>query len=107
MKRSIIMDEMNLEELEMDELDNILVLNDADGNEVQFEYLASVDYEGDEYIVLMPMEGDDTEVVILLVQPVEGSDEEEAYIGVTDEAILEAVFEIFKEQFSDIFEFEE
>ncbi|MBR2048972.1 MAG: DUF1292 domain-containing protein [Oscillospiraceae bacterium] len=91
----------------MDELDNILVLNDADGNEVQFEYLASVDYEGDEYIVLMPMEGDDTEVVILLVQPVEGSDEEEAYIGVTDEAILEAVFEIFKEQFSDIFEFEE
>lgn len=101
------MDEMNLEELEMDELDNILVLNDADGNEVQFEYLASVDYEGDEYIVLMPMEGDDTEVVILLVQPVEGSDEEEAYIGVTDEAILEAVFEIFKEQFSDIFEFEE
>lgn len=101
------MDEMNLEELEMEEVDNILVLNDAEGNEVQFEYLASVDYEGAEYIVLMPLEGDDTEVVILKVEPVEGSDEEEAYIGVTDEALLETLFNMFKEQYADIYEFEE
>lgn len=101
------MDEMNLEEMAMEALDNILVLNDADGNEVEFEYLASVDYQGDEYIVLMPLEGDDTEVVILRVEPVEGNDEEEAYIGVTDEDVLDAVFGMFREQFADVFEFEE
>ena len=100
------MDEMNLEEMEMEAMENILVLNDADGNEVEFEYLASVDYEGNEYIVLMPLEGDDTEVVILRVEAVPGNDEEEAYVGVTDEPTLEAVFDLFKAEFADIFEFE-
>lgn len=101
------MEELNLEEMELEAAENILVLNDADGNEVEFEYLASVDYEGAEHIVLMPLEGDDTEVVILRVEPVPGNDEEEAYVGVTDEAVLEAVFEIFKTQFADVFEFED
>ena len=100
------MEELNMEEMEMEAMENILVLNDADGNEVEFEYLASVDYEGDEYIVLMPLEGDDTEVVILRVEAVPGNDEEEAYVGVTDEALLETIFDLFKAQFSDVFEFE-
>lgn len=100
------MEELNMEEMEMEALENILVLNDADGNEVEFEYLASVDYEGAEYIVLMPLEGDDTEVVILRVEPVPGNDEEEAYVGVTDEPTLEAVFDLFKAEYADVYEFE-
>ena len=35
---------------------SIIVLEDDLGNEVEFEYLDVVDYEGDEYLVLMPVE---------------------------------------------------
>lgn len=35
-----------------EELENIIVLNDEDGNEVNFEFLDLIDYEGEEYIVL-------------------------------------------------------
>ena len=39
---------------EEQELDNILVLNDEEGNEVEFEFLDLIEYEGEEYVVLLP-----------------------------------------------------
>ena len=39
-----------------EELDNILVLNDEEGNEVEFEFLDLIEYEGEEYVVLLPVE---------------------------------------------------
>ena len=55
----------------------------------------------------MPIpEGDEEgETVILEVQPVD--EENENYIGVDDEAVLEAVFAIFKDKYKDILQFEE
>ena len=44
------------------------------------------------------------EVVILKVEPTE-SEEEESYVGVEDEEILNNVFEIFKEKFKDEFNY--
>ena len=41
---------------EEQELDNILVLNDEEGNEVEFEFLDLIEYEGEEYVVLLPVE---------------------------------------------------
>ena len=89
--------------LEGEELENILTLTDENGNETEFEYLDSVDYQGKEYIVLIPNDEDATEIVILEVQPVD--EELENYIAVEDEAILEAVYAIFKDRFKDILEF--
>ena len=89
--------------LEGEELENILTLTDEDGNETEFEYLDSVDYQGKEYIVLIPNDEDATEIVILEVQPVD--EELENYIAVEDEAILEAVYAIFKDRFKDIMNF--
>ena len=40
---------------EGEELDNIIVLNDEDGNEVEFEFLDLIEYEGEEYVVLLPV----------------------------------------------------
>ena len=97
------MEELNMEEMEMEAMENILVLNDADGNEVEFEYLASVDYEGNEYIVLLPTDENDSEVVILQVEPI--NEEEESYISVADEDVLYAVYEIFKDKFKEYFTF--
>ena len=72
---------------------------------MEFEYLDCIDYEGTEYLVLMPVDEDDNEVVILAVEPVD--EETENYLAVEDEAVLEAVFNIFKEKFQDVLEFEE
>ena len=89
--------------LEGEELENILVLTDEDGNDAEFEYLDSIEYQGKEYIVLIPNDEDASEIVILEVQPVD--DELENYIAVEDEAILDAVYAIFKDRFKDVLNF--
>ena len=89
-----------------EELDNIIVLNDEDGNETEFEFLDLIEYEGEEYVVLLPVEESDDagEVVILKLEDTE-SEDEESYVSVDDEEILNKVFEIFKEKFKDDFNF--
>lgn len=100
------MDEYN-EDLEMnEELDNIITLNDEDGKEVQFEFLDLIEYNDEEYVILLPVEEteDAGEVVILKVEQTDNEDEE-SYIGVEDEEELNAVFAIFKDKFKDEFNF--
>ena len=89
-----------------EELDNIIVLNDEDGNEDKFEFLDLIELDGEEYIVLLPTEDDDEdgEVVILKVEDTD-SEDEESYVSVDDQEVLNKVFEIFKEKFKDEFNF--
>lgn len=98
-----------MNDMEMLENENIIVLTDEDGADVEFEFCASVEYEGNEYVVLLPTEDDDGEVVILQVMEDENADEsdEVTYIGVDDDSILQAVFDLFKEQAGDEFDFED
>ena len=93
-----------------EELDNVIVLNDEDGNEVKFEFLDLVELEDEEYVVLLPINEneeaeEDGEVVILKLEDSEDDSEEESYVGVDDEEILNKVFSIFKEKFKDEFDF--
>lgn len=89
-----------------EELDNIIVLNDEEGNEAEFEFLDLIEFEGEEYVVLLPVEESDDagEVVILKLEDTE-SEDEESYVSVDDEDVLNKVFEIFKEKFKDDFNF--
>lgn len=96
-----------MDDMEMKANDNIIVLTDEDGVDVEFEFCASVPYNGNEYVVLLPTEDDDGEVVILQVIEDETDEEEATYVGVEDESILQAVFDIFKEQAGDEFDFED
>lgn len=93
---------------EQEELNNIVILNDEDGNEVEFEFLDLIELDGEEYVVLLPTEEDDSEedgeVVILKLEKTE-SEDEESYVTVEDEVVLNKVFEIFKEKFKDEFTF--
>lgn len=92
---------------EGEELDNIIILNDEDGNEVEFEFLDLIEYEGEEYVVLLPVEEETEEpgeVVILKLEDTE-SEDEESYVSVEDEEVLNKVFEKFKEKFEDEFNF--
>ena len=96
---------MDMENMIPEEEESILILTDENGDEVEFEYLDCIEYEGKEYLVLMSPEEESEEVVILEVEPVD--EENENYLAVEDEAVLEAVFAIFKEKFSDVLTFED
>ena len=92
-----------------EEVDNIITLNDEEGNEVQFEFLDLVELDEEEYVVLLPVsaegEEDEGEVVILKLEDTDEDSEEESYVGVEDEEILNKVFAIFKEKYKDEFNF--
>lgn len=102
------MDDDSINDLEDEDLSNIIILSDENGEDVQFEFLDLIEYDSEEYVVLLPAEGemeeDDGEVVILKVED-SGNEEEESYVSVDDEETLNAVFEIFKEKFKDEFNF--
>lgn len=107
-ERRKIMDDDSINDLEDEDLSNIIILSDENGEDVQFEFLDLIEYDSEEYVVLLPVEGemeeDDGEVVILKVED-SGNEEEESYVSVDDEETLNAVFEIFKEKFKDEFNF--
>ena len=96
---------MENNEILMEEEESILTLTDENGEEMAFEYLDCIEYEGTEYLVLMPADDDSNEIVILAIEPVD--EENENYLAVEDEAILEAVYGIFKERYKDILQFED
>lgn len=96
---------MENENIVEEEGNGVLILTDEDGQDVSFEYLDSVDYQGKEYLVLMPSDEAETQIVILEVEPVD--EENENYLSVNDEAILDAVYDIFKERYKDVLTFED
>ena len=98
------------ENYEGDNLDNIVILNDEDGNEVKFEFLDLIELDDEEYVVLLPMaedgEEEEGEVVILKVEDNDDENsDEESYVSIEDEDVLNKVFEMFKEKFKDDFDF--
>ena len=88
-----------------EEESSILTLTDEKGNETDFEYLDCIEYDGKEYLILMPADTVETEIVILEVEPVD--EENENYLAVEDEKLLNAVYAIFKEKYKDILTFED
>ena len=89
----------------LQEEENLITLTDENGVETTFEYLDCIEYQGKEYLVLIPAEEDADEIVILEIEPVD--EENENYLAVEDEAILEAMFAIFKDRYKDVLNFAE
>ena len=95
---------MSIENTGYDEETNVIVLSDENGNDVEFEFLDLLEYEGKEYIVLIPPEDDS--VVILKIEADEDSETED-YVGIEDEELLIKLFNIFKEKNADLYDFDE
>jgi uncharacterized protein YrzB (UPF0473 family) len=95
----------NINEMLPEEEMNIITLTDENGVDTEFEYLDVIEYQGNEYLILMPVADESGEIVILLIEPVD--EETENYLAVEDEATLEAVFQLFKERYKDILTFED
>ena len=95
----------NEEILQEEEQSSIITLTDENGKDQDFEYLDCIEFEGKEYLVLMPADELATEIVILEVEPVD--EENENYLSVQDEELLNKVYAIFKERYKDILTFED
>ncbi len=87
-----------------DEIETI-ILNDENGEEVEFEFMDLISYEGEEYVVLLPIEDCEEAGQVVILRLEESGEEEEAYVSVDDDDILMAVFNIFKDRFKDYFNF--
>ena len=88
-----------------EEESNLLSLTDENGIETVFEYLDVIEYKGKEYLILLPAEDENGEVVILEIEPVD--EENENYLSVNDDKLLNEVYDIFKEKYKDILIFED
>ena len=76
---------------------DFVTLIDEDGNEVEFEHIDTVEYEGVTYLAFIPAElsvEEDAEVVIMQVV----TDENGELEGVEDDDIADAVFNIVMER---------
>ena len=97
---------MEDKELLQEEESSIITFVDENGEEVTFEYMDCIEYQGKEYLALLPVdEEENSEVVILEIEPVD--EENENYLSVEDEEILQAVYAIFKDHYKDILTFED
>ena len=78
---------------------DFVTLIDEDGNEVEFEHIDTVEYNGVTYLAFIPAElsvEEDAEVVIM--QVVTDENGEELLEGVEDDDIADAVFNIVMER---------
>ena len=101
------MSEENKDLIAEEEMETGIILTDEDGNEVEFDLLDSVEYEGKTYLVMLPADdNDDGNDIIMLLEEGE-TEEDDTLLTVTDEKVLDAVYAIFKEANKDFFDFED
>ena len=87
--------------------DDIVVLVDENGEETEFEHIDTIEFNGSEYVVLMPYrefdendealeEEDEEEDEVIILKIEHGDNGEDSFISIEDEEELDAVFEEFK-----------
>ena len=91
------------------ERDDIIILIDENGDEVEVEHIDTIEYNGCEYVVLLPKDDCDDEectcdeceeeVVILKV---EQNGDEETFVAIEDESEQDAVFELFTKRMEEM-----
>ena len=78
--------------------DSIVTLTDDEGNDIDFLLLDVVEYNGGDYLILLPLSEEEDEEDNVLILKAEQTEAGETYTGIEDEALLNAVFDLFNEQ---------
>lgn len=81
---------------------DMIILKNENNCDFRFEFLDLIEYDGKQYVILLPADLDENEVVILHYEETDSSDESN-YVSIDDEFILNEVFNRFKEKFKDEF----
>ena len=100
----VLADKNRSNQNEINEDGALIALTDENGNEVVFEILGVLDYDNDEFAVLIENKADADEVVIFKIQSLD--DENEEFVSINDEELLNKVFELFKAQYDGYMKFE-
>jgi len=97
------MQEEPQEDKKMEEMNNIIELIDEEGNAVQFQLLAGIEYQDEQYIAVTDdlSEDDDGECNVYIMYVGRDEDGSETYEMVEDEAVQEAVFTKFLQIMED------
>lgn len=79
--------------------EGIIELTDEDGVTTQFEYLTTIEYKDELYVVLMVLDDEETdddegEVLILKIEK-DPENGEDMYVTVDDDQVSQAVFDQF------------
>lgn len=93
-------EEVEVELEEVEDGSDIIELTDEEGVVTEFQYLTTIDHDGESYVVLMALEQeedehdeDEGEVVILRID--EDDKGEDIYVSFDDEEIGQQVFDKF------------
>ncbi|MBR5405261.1 MAG: DUF1292 domain-containing protein [Oscillospiraceae bacterium] len=93
------------EKLPQEAEDDLVILEDEDGNLMRFQFLELVTVDVTPYAVLMPLDESDEDAGVVIVEVVDLGLESERYDAVTDEALNERIFDQFRKEFGDKYEF--
>lgn len=89
----------------------IITLATDDGEEYSFELLAYVKLNEKNYAVVVPFdaEADDEEAAeeVVIFEAIPVNEDEEEYIEIDDENTLNAVFDLFRAEYGEAFDFED
>lgn len=96
---------MNDENLNLEEKENIIFLEDEEGNEIPFEFVDVIEYGKEEYAILLPVNKELEDGAVILQIDQEEDSGEEVYYSVEDEAVLDAVFQLFQKKWKDMLNF--
>lgn len=106
------MSDLNEKDLEstdenLEECDYI-TLTDDNGEDIHFEVIDEFEFKEKNYLVLIPFEDVDDEVIILeVIYSDTDNAEDDEYRSIDDEALLNSIFEEFKKRNADNFDFAE
>jgi uncharacterized protein YrzB (UPF0473 family) len=81
------------------EEDRIIVLTDEDGNDVEFEVIVTMEVEGSEYAVMLPLDGSEEAVIFKIVVDEDGNEIMET---VLDDEEFEAVAAAYEDLIEDM-----
>ena len=85
------------EEPETDEVPDVVELTDEDGNTTRFEYITTLDQDGELYIALMPIEdegnADDENGYVVFMKIEQDENGEDYYVSIDDDDLVDALFE--------------
>lgn len=88
-----------------DNENNIVTLINSEGKEVEFEEIAAIDYNGEYYAMMQPLEplDDETDDIhfVLLFKVTKGENGKAVFEMEQDEATIEAVFAEFEKSFAE------
>lgn len=78
---------------------DLIALEDRDGNELAYEIMDVVPFLGKEYAVLFPVDDESDEPELVILELMAGADDEDEELhGVDDPNVLDAVFKLFLER---------